>query len=100
MELYFIHALVLTPFESSLTPLDWDTVIAQDYAVHALYCTTLSRLFFHSDNQKTNCANDISLIKQTIENLGNRAVYEQQIIILRDDENEYDAQDVLKHFNS
>jgi hypothetical protein len=25
--------------------------------------------------------------------------WEQQIIIMSDDENEYDAQDVLKHFN-
>ena len=31
MKYHFIHALVVTQFESSLTPLDWETLSAQDY---------------------------------------------------------------------
>lgn len=41
MRYHFTHALVLTPFESTLTQLDWETVVAQDYPVHVLYCEEL-----------------------------------------------------------
>ena len=41
MKYHFIHALVVTPFESSLTPIDWETLSAQDYPLHALYCEEL-----------------------------------------------------------
>ena len=99
MKYHFIHALVVTPFESSLTPLDWETLSAQDYSLHALYCEELGALLFHSDNRKNDCTEMISFLKQTFEILGIPAVYEQQIIIMSDDENEYDAQDVLKHFS-
>ena len=99
MKYHFIHALVVTQFESSLTPLDWETLSAQDYPLHALYCEELGALLFHSDNQKNDCTNMISFLKETFEILGIPAVYEQQIIIMSDGENEYDAQDVLKHFN-
>jgi len=99
MKYSFIHALVLTPFESTLTALDWDTVVSQDYSIHVLYCKELGALLFHSDNQKSECTDMISFLKQTFEILGIPAQFEQQIIILRDDENEYDAQDILKHFS-
>ena len=99
MEYHFIHALVITPFEASLTPIDWEALSAQDYPLHALYCEELGALLFHSDNRKNDCAEMISFLKQTFEILGIPAVYEQQIIIMSDGENEYDAQDVLKHFS-
>ena len=99
MKYHFIHALIVTQFESSLTPLDWETLSAQDYPLHALYCEELGALLFHSDNQKNDCTEMISFLKQTFEILAIPAVYEQQILILRDDENAMDAQDVLKHFN-
>ena len=99
MKYHFIHALVITPFESSLNPIDWETLSAQDYPLHALYCEELGALLFHSDNQKSDCAEMISFLKQTFEILGVPAQFKQQIIIMNDDENEYDAQDVLKHFS-
>lgn len=99
MKYHFIHALVLTPFESSLTPLDWDTVSAQDYPIHALYCEESGALLFHSNNQKIDCMDEISKIYNLLEKLNIQFFHKQQIIILRDDENEYDAQDVLKHFS-
>lgn len=99
MKYYFIHALVLTPFEASLTSLDWDILVEQDYPIHALYCQTTNDLLFLSNNQKNDCTEMISFLKQTFEILAIPAVYEQQILILRDDENAMDAQDVLKHFN-
>lgn len=98
MEYHLIHALVLTPFESSLPAQTWEELVTMDYPIHALYCKESRRLLFHSDGLKNNCANEISKILQTIENLGKSAVLEQQIIILENDENEYDAQDVIKHF--
>ena len=99
MKYHFIHALVITPFETSLTPIDWETLSAQDYPLHALYCEELGAFLFHSDNRKNDCTEMISFLKETFEILGIPAVYEQQIIIMSDGENEYDAQDVLKHFN-
>lgn len=62
MEYHFIHTLVLTPFESTLTQLDWETVAAQDYPVHVLYCRELQCILFHSDNQVTDCAREIENI--------------------------------------
>jgi hypothetical protein len=99
MKYHFIHALVVTRFESSLTSLDWETLSAQDYPLHAFYCKELGALLFHSDNQKNDCTNMISFLKETFKILNIPAEWEQQIIIMSDDENEYDAQDVLKHFN-
>ena len=99
MKYHFIHALVLTSFEASLTSLDWNTISSQDYPIHALYCEELGALLFHSDNQKDDCAKEISKIQNLLTRLGNEIVLSKQIIILRDDENEYNAQDVLKHFS-
>ena len=99
MKYHFVHALIVTQFESSLNPLDWETLSTQDYPLHALYCEELGALLFHSDNQKNDCAEMISFLKQTFEILGIPAQFEQQIIIMKDDENEHDAQDVLKHFS-
>ena len=99
MELHLIHALVLTQFESSLAPLDWALLEQEDYPLHALYCLESRALLFHSDNQKSDCANEISKIIKTLEICGIPVVYGQQIIILREDENCYEAQDVLKHLN-
>lgn len=98
MELRLTHALVLTPFESSLTSLDWDTVAQQDYPIHALYCQTSRALLFHSDNQKSDCANEISKIISLLAKTTNNLVVDKQIIILRENECEYCAEDVLKHF--
>ena len=99
MKYHFIHALVLTPFESSLTTLNWEEVIAQDYPVHALYCKELKCLLFLSNNQKSDCSEMVSFLKQTFEILSIPAQFKKQIIILSDDENELNEQDVLRHFN-
>lgn len=98
MEYHLIHALVLTPFESSLPAQTWEEIAETDYPIHALYCEESARLLFHSDGLKNNCADEISKIIKTIENLGNRVILSKQIIKLTDSENSYDAQDVIKHF--
>ena len=98
MEYHLIHALVLTPFESSLSPQTWEELINTDYAVHALYCKESAQLLFHSDGTKNNCTEEITKVISTILNLGNCAQIERTIIILGEDENEYSAQDVIKHF--
>ena len=99
MKYHFIHALVVTQFESSLTPLDWETLSAQDYPLHALYCEESGALLFHSDNRKNDCAEMISFLKETLKILSIPVEWENKIIIMSDEENEYNAQDVLKHFN-
>lgn len=99
MKYHFVHALVLTSFESSLTNLEWEVVVAQDYPIHALYCQETKSLVFHSDNQKNNCAEKISEIYNLLEKLAIQFSHEQQILILSDDENEYSEQDVLKYFS-
>lgn len=98
-ELHLTHALVLTQFESSLTERDWSVVSAQDYPIHALYCHESRNLLFHSDNQKSNCEEEISKIKETLKLCNIQFFEEQTIIVLRDDENCYEAQDVLRHLN-
>lgn len=99
MKYHFVHALIVTQFESSLNPLDWETLSAQDYPLHALYCEELGALLFHSDNQKNDCMNEISKIYNLLGKLNIEFSQRQQIIVMNDDENEYNVQDVLKHFN-
>ena len=98
MEYHLIHALVLTPFESSLPAKTWEEIAATDYPIHALYCKESRRILFHSDGLKNNCAEEIAKIQQTLELTNNRVVLHKQIIILEDNECEYCAQDVIKHF--
>lgn len=99
MKYHFSHALVLTRFESSLTSLNWEVLLEQDYPLHALYCEELGALLFHSDNQKNDCTEMISFLKETFKILNIPAEWENKIIIMSDDENEYNAQDVLKYFS-
>lgn len=99
MELHLTHALILTQFEDSLNPREWSVLSAQDYPLHALYCNESRNLLFHSDNQKNDCSMEISKIINLLELCSIRVIYDKQIIIMRDDENEYDAEDVKKHFN-
>ncbi len=98
MELHLVHALVLTPYESSLVSLDWETVAATDFAIHALYCRESNRLLFHSDNQKFDCAKEITKIEHLLKSASIHLSLEHQIIILEDNECEYCEQDVIKHF--
>ena len=99
MELHLTHALVLTQFESSLEPRDWSILVEQDYPLHALYCAESRNLLFFSDNQKSDCAEEISKIINSLEKCNIQLIHSQQIIILEDDENCYEAQDVLRHLN-
>ena len=99
MKLHLTHALVLTQFEDSLNSREWALLSAQDYPIHALYCHDSRNLLFHSDNQKSNCSEEISKIIKMLELCNIQLIHDKQIIILRDDENEYCAEDVKKHFN-
>lgn len=62
MELNLTHALVLTQFESTLSPREWSLLVEEDYPLHALYCHDSRNLLFYSDNQKSDCAEEISKI--------------------------------------
>ena len=96
-ELLLTHALVLTQFESSLTPCEWSILMEQDYPIHVLYCTNTGAILFHSDNLKVNCEEEIYKIQQTLALCGIPAKEEKRIVILKDDENCYEAQYVLRH---
>lgn len=98
MELHLIHALVLTPFESSLVNLTVEEVLKQDFTVHALYCHETKNLLFHSDYQKSEPLEEISKIVRILQMTGNCVKIDKQILILENDENEYCANDVIKHF--
>ena len=67
MMYHLVHALILTPFEALLTPLEWNTVAAQDYPMHVLYCKELNRVLFHSDPIKNDCMKQISEIYSLLE---------------------------------
>ena len=99
MELNLTHALVLTQFESTLSPREWSLLVEEDYPLHALYCHDSRNLLFYSDNQKSDCAEEISKIINSLKLCNIRVKCEQQIIILRENENCYEAQDVIKHLN-
>ena len=96
-ELLLTHALVLTQFEASLTPCEWSILVEQDYPIHFLYCTDTGAILLHADNQTLDCAEEISKIQQTLVLCGIPAKEERRIVILKDDENCYEAQDVLRH---
>lgn len=98
MEYHLIHALVLTPFESSLVNLTVEEVLNQDFTVHALYCHETKNLLFHSDYQKSEPIEEISKIVRILQMTGNCVKIDKQILILENDENEYCANDVIKHF--
>lgn len=98
MELHLTHALVLTPFESSLVNLTVEEVLKQDFTVHALYCHETKNLLFHSDYQKSEPLEEISKIVRILQMTGNCVKIDKQILILENDENEYCANDVIKHF--
>ena len=98
--LHLTHALVLTQFEASLEPREWSLLVEQDYPLHVLYCAESRALLFHSDNQKSDCAEEVSKIISLLEKCNIQVKLEQQIIILGDDENCYEAQDVLRHLST
>ena len=99
MELQLTHALILTQFESTLTPLDFETVVQQDYAVHAVINRATKSICFLSEPQKFDGYEYFIKFKQMIENLHIPVNWETTILVVSDDECEYDAEDVKKHFN-
>lgn len=99
MELNLTHALILTQFESTLTPLDFDTVAQQDYAVHAVINRETKSISFLSNPQKFDGYEDFIKFKQIMENLLIPVNWKQTILIVSDDECEYSAEDVKRHFN-
>lgn len=98
MELNLIHALILTQFESTLTNLDFDTLVAQDYTVHGIYCKETKSLIYHSEPQNFNGYEEVIKIQQTLQNLPILVNWGVAIVIIGEDENEYRSCDVLKHF--
>lgn len=97
MALHFIYALVLTQFESSLIPLDWGAVVQEDFPVHVLYCQETKEIVYHNDTQHAECGMDIQNIKTLLAQIGVEAIYDQQVIVLTDGENERCGRDVKNH---
>ncbi len=99
MELHLTHALVLTQFESTFTPLDFDTIAQQDYAVHVVYNQVTKSLVFLSEPQKFDGYEQVIKFKQMLRNLSIPVNWERKIIIVSENECEYCAEDVKKYFN-
>ena len=99
MELHLTHALVLTQFEVSLAPREWSLLVEEDYPLHALYCHDSRIMLFHSDNQKSDCSEEISKMIKTLEMCNIQLTLSKQIIVMGENENCYEAQDVIKHLN-
>lgn len=99
MELQLTHIIVLTQFESSLIPLNFETVAQQDYAVHAVLNRATKSINFFSEPQKFDGLEDLIKFKETLRNLNISVNWEETILIISDDECEYCAEDVKKHFN-
>lgn len=100
MIVHLTHAVILTQFEAGLLPsLDWETVISQDFAVHALYCPMTNELLFHSDNQKSNPADKISEISKIILQIGNELEIAKQVFVCPPEINEYDSMAIKELFH-
>ena len=99
MELQLTHIVVLTQFESTLTPLDFEAVAQQDYAVHAVLNRATKSISFLSEPQNFNGYEDFIKFKANLTNLLIPVNWERNIIIVRNDECEYNADDVKKHFD-
>lgn len=98
MELHLVHALALTPYEATLTSLDWETVAAQDYATHILYCRETKTILFHSSTQKFDPFEEISKIEQIFQNCLIPVRKSNMIFVMGEGENVMCAEDVKKHF--
>ena len=99
MELNLTHAIILTQFESSLTPLNFETVAQQDYAVHTVINRATKSITFFSKPQNFNGYEEVIKFKENLRDLNISVNWEETILIIGDGENEYDAHDVIKHFN-
>lgn len=100
MELKLTHALILTQFESTLTPLDFDTVAQQDYAVHVIFNRATKSIGFLSKPKYFEGYEDFIKFQQTLDNLLIPVQWEQIIIIVSDNECEYCIEDVKRHLCS
>lgn len=99
MELKLTHAVVLTQFESTLTPLDFDTISAQDYVVHVIYNQVTNSLVFLSSPQKFDGLEQSIKIRELMDNLLIPVHWDKTILIMGENENEYDAQSILRHLS-
>ena len=99
MELQLTHIAILTHFEATLTPLDFDTICAQDYAVHAIYNQATKSLVFLSNPKNFDGYEQVIKFKEMIEKLLIPVNWESKIIVMCEHENEYDALNVMKHFS-
>ena len=96
MDIHLVHALILTQFEADLVDAsDWNSVIAQDFTVHALYCQETKQLLFHSDNQKSDPLDKIAEIKDIILKIGNAIEICNTILIVPPTINEYDSKAII-----
>ncbi len=99
MELNLTHALILTQFESSLTPLNFETVAQQDYTVHAVLNRATKSISFFSEPKKFDGLEEVIKFKEHLRNLNILVNWEETILIISDEECEYCVEDVKKHFN-
>ena len=97
MDLTFIHALVITPFEASLVPNNWNAVIREDFPIHVLYCQETDEVLFHSSNQKHDCKAEITRLCALAQKLGIKIALTQKVIVLKDGQSEYCAKDIRCH---
>lgn len=99
MELNLTHALILTQFESSLIPLNFESVAQQDYTVHAVLNRATKSITFFSEPKKFNGLEEVIKFKEYLTNLNIPVNWEETILIISDEEYEYCVEDVKKHFN-
>ena len=55
--------------KSTLTQLDWEIVVAQNYPIYVLCCKELQCILFHSDNQHADCIEEIKNICTLLTNM-------------------------------
>lgn len=100
MQRNLVHALVITPFEASLVPNNWNAVIREDFPIHVLYCQETEELLFHSSNQKHDCETEITRLCALAQKLGIDITLTQEVIVLGDNQSEYCAEDIRCHFKN
>jgi hypothetical protein len=91
LELHLTYALALTPFEASLTTLDWNEVAAQDYPLHVLYCHETNLIVYQSYSQKNNPCEEILAIEKILANCSITALIAHKVLVVKENEKEVGA---------
>lgn len=70
MDAYLVHALVISPFESTLQAQTFDELMQEDYSIHKVYNAETQEVIFTEVAFEGNPIEKVALIQRTLEVFG------------------------------